>query len=153
MLVTVRNLNVHEYREKFRGAEIVIPAEGSIEMDEDEALYFLQAFTMPAKDSQGRPDPKFFKKLTIEYPPDHKVEVDPLVCHATGQKAGSVEELTRMVLQLSDRLVKDEDAESFSRKADKSLKKENESLKARIQALEEKFTLAFGESESDAKGL
>ena len=140
MLVKVHNLNVHPYREKFREKLIEIEPAGYVEMDEDEAEYFLQTFTFPKKDSQGRPDPIYFKKLKIE---KEKVEkpVDTLICHANGQKAATVEDLNRLVVGFSNMLAsKDEEGEAeVVRKQNKDLRKENKELKTRLELIEEKL--------------
>lgn len=134
MLVKVWNDNVHEYREKFRDMHIIIPAQTFIEMDEDEAIYFKSAFTFPMKDAQGKPDPKYFKKIRLEYPETyHGADVDPLVCHANGQKASSEAALEKLLTQFSDRMAKDDE---LDKRSSKNLKKQNDELLTRIEALE-----------------
>ncbi len=143
MQVKVHNLNTFPYSEEFRGTLITIPALGFVEMDEDESLYFMETFTAPKKDSQGRPDPKFFKKLKRELPPP--AAVDPLVCHATGQKAQSAEDLAKMLAGFSHLLAgKDEAGEAELKKQNTALKKENAGLKSRLERLEEHI---FGTAE------
>ncbi len=138
MMVKVHNLNVHPYKEEFRGRMIVIPANDCIEMDEDEAVYFMESFVYPKKDSQGRPDPLFFKKLKIERP---KVEttVDPLVCHANGQRAASAEDLSKLLSAFSHMAAaKDAGLEAeVSSKKNLELKKENKELKGRLDRVED----------------
>lgn len=143
MLVKVHNLNTHPYTEEFRGQKITIPPMGYVEMDEDESLYFMETFTSPIKDSQGRPDPKFFKKLKREVPPP--AAVDPLVCHATGQKAQTPEELAKMLAGFSHLLAgKDDAGEAEVKRQNAALKKENAGLKSRLERLEEHL---FGKAE------
>lgn len=146
MMVKVHNLNIHPYTEVFRDRKITIPPQEFVEMDEDEADYFLQTFVFPKKDSQGRPDPLYFKKLKIERP---KVEkpVDNLVCHANGQRAASTGELNQLIEGFSHMLAsKDEAAESEMAKKHQALKKKNqnlekanEKLRERIARIEEKL--------------
>lgn len=141
MLVKVHNLNVHPYTEKFRERTVTIEAGGYVEMDEDEAEYFMQAFTFPKKDSQGRPDPVFFKKLKLEKP---KVDasVDPLVCHATGQRAATPEEFAKVMASVTH-LLHDKDAvgEVDLKKQNAALKKANGELKSRLDLIEERLGL------------
>ena len=135
MLSKVHNDNIYPYREKFRDEWIEIPAKGFVEMDQDEALYFVSAFSPIVRDGQNVPDPKFFKMLRIEDPP--RAEAPSLMNHATGVQASSLEELNRVLDKFADRLVKDEDAEKYAKKRDKDLKKENDELRARLQKIEE----------------
>jgi len=141
MLVKVHNHNIHPYKENFRDKTVVIPANDSIEMDEDEADYFMQTFTFPKKDSQGRPDPLFFKKLKVEKPLVEK-PVDGLVCHAKGQKVATIEELNTLVVGFSHMLAnKDEAGEAEVKKQASALKRENKDLKARLEMIEQKLGL------------
>ena len=143
MLVKVWNDNIYDYSEKFRGNLISIPAKQFIEMDEDDAHNFKVAFTFPHKDEQGRPDPRHFKKIRIEFPEDYRpLEPDPLVVHATGQKAASVEQLAKILESLSDRLVKDEEGDREVAKKNRNLKKENDDLKARLKLIEERLGIS-----------
>ncbi len=144
MLVKVHNLNIHPYRENFRDREIMIPAGSFIEMDEDEADYFLQAFVFPKKDSQGRPDPLYFKKLKIERPPKVHVDEDEedLICHANGQKYATRDELATVLKGFSHLLAdKDPESETVVKKQNRDLKKENAELKSRLDLIEEKLGL------------
>ncbi len=154
MLAKVHNLNIHPYTEEFRGNKITIAPGSYVEMDEDEAEYFMQTFTFPKKDSQGRPDPLFFKKLKLEKPPLGKNKdgaSDDLVCHANGQRAASAEELSAVLKSFSHMMAsKDEAAESDLKKQNAVLKKANLDLKSRLQRIEDK--LGFLSSESTAEG-
>lgn len=139
MMVKVHNNNVHPFKEEFRGRSIEIPAKSYIEMDEDEADYLLQAFTYPKKDSQGRPDPVYFKMLKIEKEAV-QAKVDPLICHANGQKSATQEELRSVITSFSHMLAeKDEGIESEIKKSNRDLKKENKELKTRLELIEEKL--------------
>jgi hypothetical protein len=138
MQVKVHNLNVHPYSEHFRGKLVTIPAMGFVEMDEDESLYFMETFTPPKKDSQGRPDPVYFKKLKREMP--EAAPVDPLMCHASGQKAQTVEELAKMIAGYAHlQAGKDEAGEAEIKKQNAALRKENSGLKSRLAAIEERL--------------
>lgn len=140
MLVKVHNKNVHDYSEPFRDRIIKIPAQSYIEMDEDEADYFVQQFTFPKKDAQGVPDPKHFKMLKIERPAP-KVVKDELVCHANGARAGSPEELKAMVEGFKSLLVAAPEDDGELKKQNQQLKKENKELKSRLDLIEEKLGL------------
>lgn len=141
MLAKVHNKNTYPYREKFRDQMIEIPALGYVEMDQDEALYFVSAFSPVIKDGQNVPDPRFFKMLEVENPP--QVEAPGLMNHATGVQASSLEELNRVLEKFSDRLVRDDDAEKQAKRRDKDLKKENDELKARLSKIEENLGMAL----------
>lgn len=155
MQVRVLNLNKFPYKEKFREQMIEIPAHGEIHMDEDEAEYFLQAYTPPIRDAQGRPDPQHFKMLKI-HPEDLKAVRDKasnpsLVCHANGQKAISQGELAQILGNFSHMLAdKDETAEvEVIKKQNTALKKEKQELKTRLELIEEKLGLrASGNGEN-----
>lgn len=140
-MVKVHNLNVHPYKEFFVDRMIEIPANDFVEMDEDEAERFVAKFTFPKKDGQGRPDPLYFKKLKIVRDKPKEAAVDPLVVHATGQKAANEAELKSILSGLSHLLVKDEEAEESIKKQNKELKKENKELKTRLEIIEEKLGL------------
>lgn len=130
MLVKVHNLNIHPYNEKFGGQDIHIPANDFVEMDEDQADQFLQKFTFPVKNEMGLHDPKYFKKLKIERPFVQHAEVDPLVCHASGQKAATKEELAVMLSRFAHLAAKDEEAEKAAKYSESELRRENKQLKA-----------------------
>ena len=153
MLVKVHNLNIHPYNEKFSGQDIHIPAGGFIEMDDDQAELFLQKFTFPVKNEMGLHDPKFFKKLKIEREHVPQAVVDPLMCHASGRKAASKEELVAMLDSYSHLRAEDKEAEEAAKKADSELKRENKKLreenkefKSRLERLE---SLVLGEPKDD----
>lgn len=154
MQVRVLNLNTHPYKENFRDRVIEIPAGGHVEMDEDEAEYFLTAYTAPRKDAQGRPDPLYFKKLKI-HPDDLKALRDKaanpsLVCHANGQKVLSQAELTAVLGNFTHMLAgRDENAEVDMKKQNSTLKRENKELKSRLELIEEKLGLK-GEANAES---
>lgn len=152
MLVKVHNNNVHPYTEEFRGNKITIPANSYIEMDEDEADYFLQTFTFPKKDSQGRPDPLFFKKLKIEKPHVDKPAEDLMICHANGQKAASVADLNKILAGFAHLQAGKDDAgeAEISKKLNSALKKENKELKSRLERIEAELGLAAEDATSEA---
>jgi hypothetical protein len=92
----VYNDNVHPYRERFKDADIVIPAGGSIVMDYDEALQFEYTGAPMIKNAGGQQCPTSFKRIRVV--PLGAVEAAPvpLVCHATGQKVATTEELAAL---------------------------------------------------------
>ncbi len=150
MLVKVCNLNTHPYREKFIGQMLEIPAQGHVEMDEDDAERLLASFTPPKRDGQERPDPKFFKMLKIVREPRPLADVDPFLIHATGHTAKSEEEYKNIVKSLAHLLAKDPDADSTARAAEnKQLKKENRILRTRLEIIEEKLGLKGADDAAD----
>jgi hypothetical protein len=158
MLVRVLNENIYPYEEMFRERLIRIEPQAHIEMDEDEAMYFLGQFRFPVRDGQGRPDPKHFKKLKI-HPEDLKKLREKgessLVCHANGQKATTPEELAAIMKKFAH-MVAEGDAQTqeaeveLLRKENKDLKKNNKALQSRMELIEEKLGLKKGESDVDS---
>lgn len=158
MLVKVWNHNVHPYSEKFRDQLITIQPNQFIEMDEDEADYFLQTFTFPVKDPQGRPDAKHFKKLKIEIPQeliDARKARDPLVNHANGQRVSSAQELAESLMQFKHLLAEKPAGEESDllAKNNKMLAKENKLLKTRLQLIEERLGLLKEEEATNAESV
>lgn len=153
MIVKVHNLNIHPHREAYRGTIIEIPAGAYVEMDEDDADYFLQQFTFPKKDSQERPDPRFFKKLKIERPPRAAKDDDDLMCHANGKRAASREELADLIKGFKHMLASAEDTPEELRAEMKTenvaLRKENTALKTRLEAIEARLGLTAEEPQDD----
>jgi len=67
MNVKVHNLNKYDYKEVFKGSEVLIPAGGFVEMDYFEAKLFLSKLGVaPAKLANGLFDPRTFKMLKID---------------------------------------------------------------------------------------
>lgn len=155
MQVKVWNDNIHPYKEKFREVLREIPAGGYIEMDEDEAEYFLAAFTPPKKDGQGRFDPIYFKKLRIDSADRAALREREaaLVCHANGQKAEDKSELASILSgfghMLAERDVGGEESETL-KKLNKDLKRENTKLKSRLDIIEEKLGLRETEPHAES---
>src|SRR3990167_10393458 len=152
MQVRVQNLNSYPYKERFRDRDIVIEPNSDILMDEDEADYLMGTFVFPVKDSQGRPDPKFFKKLKI-HPDDLKALRDSnnkssMVCHANGQKAVSQEELAKILSNFQHMLAPtNEDGEAEAvKKQNSALRRENKELKSRLELIEEKLGLGASQN-------
>lgn len=127
-LCKVWNDNDYLYEEKFKGDHYVIEPKGFIEMDFDEAHQFLGTFKAMIKRGDGTIDPRSYKKLRIEGGPS-PAAVDPLVCHANGQRASTTEELAKMLGQFSHLKAVDAEAEKLA--------EENKALKARLSSLEE----------------
>jgi len=67
MNVKVYNLNKYDYKEVFKGSDILIPAGKYIEMDYFEAKLFMSKIGVPPqKLANGLFDPKTFKMLKID---------------------------------------------------------------------------------------
>lgn len=90
--VKVHNLNIYEFKQMFKGQEILIPANEHVVMDYDEAIDFLGMFSPIKKLSSGLQDPKSYKKLKINEEDEqrvlaakHKTNLDEVekkyVCH------------------------------------------------------------------------
>ncbi len=157
MQVKVWNNNIHPYQEKFRDNLIRIEPNSFVEMDEDEADYFLQTFCPPKKDSQGRPDPLFFKKLKVEVPDEvlaARRARDPLVNHATGAKAANMAELAESLASFKHLLAApDPDGEAeIAKKKVKELSKENKQLKTTLQLFEERLAKLEGTTSEKTDG-
>ena len=71
----VVNGNTIEHVERFKGREIRIPAGGSIEMDEDDAILFKSQFRTPVYD-KGRNQTRESMKI---------INVEPLIHGATAE--------------------------------------------------------------------
>jgi len=142
------NDNDHEHREKFKGAEVVIPAKGFIEMDFEEACELKGQFTPIVMLAEGVPDPKSFKKLRVEWPKEPTAKVDPLVCHADGSSAGSAQELAAKLLQFAPLLVKDEAAEAEARRKADAGEQRVAALEAQIAELK---ALIEGQAKTKAR--
>jgi hypothetical protein len=132
MQVRVWNDNDHPHSEKYKGDKLEIAPHGYIEMDQDEANQFLGQYTPIVRRGDGTPDPRFFKRLRIEClgkkaatPPN------PLMFHATGQIAKSIEELKELQGHYRHLMIKEDGDEKLD-----GLAKENEDLKARLERLE-----------------
>lgn len=94
--VRVWNDNTYTFTQKFRDAEIVIPAKKFVEMDWDDAQLFLGMYFSPVLDGMGQQDPKSYKMLRIEGEPPHlrnKTQIDKIVCAACGDQFASDKDL------------------------------------------------------------
>jgi len=120
MQVLVRNLNKYEYREEFNGDLITIGPDEAIKMDNMKARQFLGQFTTPVLDGQGRPDPRYLKRLRIEEIPDQKpVEAENkqvYVCQMDGKEFKSQAELDQHIADNWAEDIVDEDAQKAMRK-------------------------------------
>ena len=138
--VKVWNDNDYPHSEVFKGEKITIDPHAFIEMDWEEAIDFKGQFSGLAPiGKDGAPDPRFFKKIRVETPTTPVVQPDPLVCHANGQKAATVEELAGLLSQFASQRAKDPDAEKAAAASADALKAENEALKQRLAAIEARF--------------
>ena len=75
-MVKVWNRNTHPHTEKFKGKSITVPAQGSIEMEFEDAVDFLGQFTPIERDGAGQPLPKSYKMLDIEKPSDFGARIE-----------------------------------------------------------------------------
>ena len=66
MNVKVYNLNIYDFKQKYKGDIVLIEAGGFIEMDYEEAVMFLGKSSPMIKMKSGQQDPKSFKKLKID---------------------------------------------------------------------------------------
>jgi len=138
MHVKVWNDNTFDHKEDFKGASLVIPAGGFIEMEYEEAIDFKGQFTPPApRDCVGDPA-RFYKMIRVENPPPGSIYKDEVnVNHATGQKAASAAELLAGLAAFAQAnphlVVKDPEADKAAAGRDDELarlKAENAALKA-----------------------
>lgn len=67
MRTKVWNDNKYDYKEKFKGEEISIPAGGFVEMNRDDAVMFKGSFSPISTDVDGNPHPKSFKRIRLEH--------------------------------------------------------------------------------------
>lgn len=81
----VWNKNIFPYKEKFKGEEIYIPANGSIIMDLEDAINFKGSYSTIKVDGGNRPLPESYKKIVVEViDPGQAVEISKLKCQACG---------------------------------------------------------------------
>lgn len=143
-IVKVWNDHDRDHVEKFKNAEVRIPAGGYIEMDYIDAIDFKGQFFGMKMLGPNNPDPKTFKKIRVEEPAEPVVKEDPNVFHATGKTANSPQEILAMAKALQmlqpELVVKDNDLDlslAKNSQADK-LKSENDELRAQVAALQAK---------------
>lgn len=92
----VYNDNVHPYRENFKGNIVEIPAGGFVTMDFEEALQFEFTGAPMIKNAGGQQCPTSFKRIRVVALDKVAPAEVPLVCHATGQKVATTEELAAL---------------------------------------------------------
>lgn len=82
--VKVWNLNVHPFKQVFKGDLIEIPAQGHIEMEFYEAHEFKGTYSPRLLDGDGNPDPRGYKMIRItegnEPPPESSLGFDCMSC-------------------------------------------------------------------------
>lgn len=132
-LAQVWNDNVHPHTETFKEKVFSIPPRSFIEMDYDEAVEFKCQFTPIKTDGEKNPLPESFKMIRVVAITKPEPTRLPLMCHATGKMASSVEELAKMNAEHYGTL--DEDSRKSLDEA-AAVKAENAELKARLAALE-----------------
>lgn len=142
MIVRVWNKNIFKHSEKLKGDLIEIEPDSYVEMEEDDAHLFLGQFTPIVKRADGTTDPKSHKKLKIEYIEKPKYQLNPLICHATGQVAKSEAELREMNERYKHLLYKDEKLETKASEDIKGIltrleesEKEKEDLKKKMDEI------------------
>lgn len=65
-IARVWNRNDYPYTETFKGQEITINPGKFIEMEHFEAVEFLGTFTGVKRTADGMPDPRYYKRLSLE---------------------------------------------------------------------------------------
>lgn len=112
MMVLVRNDNAYDYKEKFRGEEIKIPANKAIEMEYEDAVLFLGSMNSIKRDVDGNPLPESYKRLTIIKDPEKIAkmmeEKIKLVCQFCGFKAENQDELDKHIIEEHPNSIQDE---------------------------------------------
>lgn len=142
--VKVWNDHDREHVEKFKNAEVRIPAGGFIEMDYIDAKDFQGQFFGMRMLGPNNPDPKCFKKIRVEEPAEPVVKEDVNVFHATGKSASSPQEIIAMAKALQmlqpDLVAKDSELDASLAKGSRSsaLEAENAALRKQIEALSAK---------------
>lgn len=130
--VKVINQGSVDIHERFKGAEIKIPAGGSVEMDRDEAVEFASQYRPIITDGEKNPLPSGFKKLAFEpglYGHQNQAASD-LMCHATGKTAMNKAELQQMI-KANAHLLADDAAKDALRE---EMKADLEDFKAELLA-------------------
>ena len=85
-IVEVHNLNVHPYKETFKGREVLIPAKGFVKMDYEQAIQFKGTMNAVERDGDGNVLPISYKMLRIVQDGASKKEIDELNKKATASK-------------------------------------------------------------------
>ena len=111
--VKVWNDNTHDYKEKFKDNEIVIPAKGFVEMEYYDAHEFKGAFKGIERDGDNQPMPRSYKMIRVE---DPAIEIDAKIesntCAACKFRGASPKSLLEHILaNHADQAAVDEDAE------------------------------------------
>jgi hypothetical protein len=119
MLVKVWNDNKFDYKEKFKGAHISIPAKSFIKMERGEASQFLG--TMPASiqvDANGQIRPESYKMLRVEpIGPNDDKPTQELVCMQDGKKFQTQKELDDHIAENYMDKIADEDSRDEFKKS------------------------------------
>jgi hypothetical protein len=129
----VYNDNVHPHRELFKGTQIEIHAGGYVDMDFEDALLFEGQFFPMIKNAGGQQCPTSYKRLRVVALDKVTPAEVPLVCHATGQKVATTEELAALNRE-HEHLLHDDAKEQVKEMREKD--EEIEALKAKLAALE-----------------
>lgn len=121
MMVQVRNLNTHVFKQQFMDRMIVIPPGESIEMDFDEANKFVGTYSSPKLDGDGNHMPEGFKMLRIEDAVAKpvaapEVKIDPNKCLSCGYTASGQTDLNEHLKTHGEALVDPVAEEQIKRK-------------------------------------
>ena len=123
-IVKVYNKNIYEYREVFRDKEYVVPANGFIELDYEEAIKFLGQMSKFKRAKDGTQDPRTFKWLVMDEADKKRVELflrneqeekakKVFVCHACGKEFMSKKKLLNHAEEEhADIMVKEDEEEN-----------------------------------------
>ncbi len=100
-LVKVWNDNVHDFKQKFRGDDIHVPAKAFIWMEADVANLFRGAYSPIKRDSDGQPLPTSYKMIRIEEVTAEQKAAEAKLhdskCNACGFQASSKTDLDEHV--------------------------------------------------------
>ncbi len=141
-IVKVWNDNVHKnapshFVQKFKGAEISIPAGGSIDMEYEEAVEFQGLYFPMDFDGSNIQKPSSYKMIRVDKPSTPVVPASQLelMNHMTGKPAQTKDELLQALKAFEDRRVTDPDAEAQAKASDHDLRLELSNMKTMVEQL------------------
>src|SRR5689334_10808269 len=89
-LVKVRNRNTYPFTQKFKGKEVTIQPNGTVQMEFEDAVEFRGAFSPIKRDKDGNPHPSSYKMIEIEAETLIKPVTTPQYIHPmTGKRYAS----------------------------------------------------------------
>lgn len=114
--VKVTNVGDYELKERFKGKEIVLKPGESRMFDRDEAVEYAAQYKPIETDGERNQKPSGYKKLAFDPGLYGKptAEADPLLCHATGEKAMTKAELDQMIRDNAHLLADDKAKEALA---------------------------------------